>query len=168
MAIIWIAYKIAFYTSYVVGALSFSFVFYLSILLWVLRRKKTLFLSGNAIKYANKSIASEEAQVIEKSLKELLEIKEWYKNPNLKLANVAKELNITQHQLSQFLNDNLNKSFNLFINEYRIEASKEFLKTDNKYTAEAIGYQCGFNSKSTFFTTFKKITGFTPSQFREL
>lgn len=93
--------------------------------------------------------------------------KKLFENPNLKLADVAKELNIQPHNLSQYLNDNSGKSFALFLNEYRIEAAKLLLLKNNEYTTEAIGYECGFNSKSTFYSTFKKITGYTPAVYRQ-
>lgn len=50
---------------------------------------------------------------------------ELYKNPNLKLSDVASRMNISAHQLSQLLNDNLGKSFSTYINEYRIDDACE-------------------------------------------
>ena len=99
-------------------------------------------------------------------MNQLFEEKELFKNPNLKIADLAKELNMSSQRLSQFLNDNMGKSFSGFINEHRINAAKKMLLQDNRYTAETIGYECGFNSKSTFFTTFKKLTGHTPANFK--
>jgi CubicO group peptidase (beta-lactamase class C family) len=46
----------------------------------------------------------------------VVEEKELFIDPNLKLADVAEELNIPLHQLSQFLNDNLGKSFSIYKN----------------------------------------------------
>ena len=92
---------------------------------------------------------------------------EIYKNPNLKSSDVAKELDLSIHQFSQLLNDNLGKSFPVFVNEYRISEAKNILLSNDKLTLEAIGYECGFNSKSTFYTTFKKIVGTTPAKFKE-
>ena len=91
---------------------------------------------------------------------------ELFRNANLKSSDLAKKIHITTHQLSQLLNDNLGKNFSVFINEYRINAAKSMLNNNSKLTLEAIGYECGFNSKSTFFTTFKKFVGTTPSQFK--
>ncbi|GMN10664.1 hypothetical protein MTsPCn9_23610 [Croceitalea sp. MTPC9] len=92
--------------------------------------------------------------------------KELYKNPDLKLSDVAKEINISPHFLSQFLNDNLGKGFSLFLNEYRIEAAEKMLWSNQHLTLEAIGQECGFKSNSTFYSAFKKIKGLTPAKFK--
>ena len=166
VGMIWIAHSTTFYTSYIAGALSFSFVFYLLLLLWTFKRKKGMDFLVESVKYGNKKIETEEARNISTSLSVLLQEKQLYQNADLKLPDVARELKISPHQLSQFLNDNLGKSFSHFINEYRVEAAKQLLAVDTKFTTEAIGYECGFNSKSTFFTTFKKLTGLTPAGYR--
>nr|WP_262895940.1 helix-turn-helix transcriptional regulator [Marivirga aurantiaca] len=87
-------------------------------------------------------------------------------NPNLTLAETAKEFSIPKHVLSQYLNEKMGKSFSTYINEFRIEKAKEFLQAPNHYPIEDLGYESGFNSKSTFFTTFKKIVGQTPAEYR--
>ena len=97
----------------------------------------------------------------------IIQEKELYLNPNLTLDETAKALNISKHLLSQYLNEKLGQSFTHFINGYRIEKAKELLKSQTHYTIEGIGYNCGFNSKSTFFTAFKKITGKTPSEYQK-
>lgn len=167
ITIIWVGYTIGSYTSYIVGALSFSFVFYLLILFWIFKRNKKTSFFEETIKYADKKIDSDEASTFQVKLDAIIKEKELFKNPDLKLADVANQLNVLPHYLSQFLNDNLGKSFSLFTNEYRIREAKRLLETENKYTIEAIGYECGFNSKSTFYTTFKKITGSTPANYKK-
>ena len=164
--IIWVAYKTVSYTSYIVGALSFSFVFYLLVLILFFRRKKHSILFKEQSKYADKKIEDMEAKRIFEELEQIMKIKRLYKDPNLKLPDLAKQINTQPHILSQFINDNLNKSFSLFINEYRIHEAKILLSNRNKYTIESIGYECGFNSKSTFYSTFKKLTGMTPTQYK--
>ena len=96
-----------------------------------------------------------------------LAVTKLFKDPNLKLPQVADQLNLLPHTLSQVINDNLNKNFAGFINEYRIEFAKEKIALDSHLKLESIGYECGFNSKSTFYATFKNITGKTPAQFKE-
>ncbi len=163
--VIWLAYSTVSYTSYIVGALSFSFVLYLLVLLWIFKRNKNTLFFEEKIKYENKKITPENAKSILADLS-IINDKMLYKNPNLKLSDLAKQINILPHELSQFLNDNLGKSFSFYINEYRIEEAKQLLISNDNYSIEAIGYECGFNSKSTFFTTFKKVTGTTPAIYK--
>ena len=77
-------------------------------------------------------------------------------------------LHIPKHHLTEVLNTAIGKNFFQFVNAYRVEAVKAALsKKDNLYSIEAIGYDCGFSSKSSFFTVFKKMTGMTPLQYRQ-
>ncbi len=165
--IIWLAYKTCFYGSYIVGALSFSFVFYLLILLLFFNKKRDLLFMAGKKKYADKKIDNQEHQELLSQLKEIIEKDKIYKNSNLKLPDLADKLGILPHRLSQFLNDNLNQNFPQFINSYRIEEAKEMILTNDQFTLEGIGKECGFNSNSTFYATFKKITGTTPAQYKK-
>jgi len=161
---IWVAYRTVAYTSYIVGALSFSFIFYLLFLLIHFNRKKTSIFSTTT-RYADKKIEKDEAKQLSEALKSLMETKNLYRDANLKLQDVAKELNIIPHRLSQLLNDNLNNSFTNYINGYRIKDAKNLIKNKSNLTFEAIAYECGFNSKSTFYAVFKKHVGLTPAQY---
>jgi len=93
-----------------------------------------------------------------------------YQDPELNILEVSKKLSIPRHHLTQVLNDDLGKNFYTFINEYRIEDAKVRLRDpkNDHLTVLAIGYDAGFNSKSSFNTLFKKATGVTPSEFRIL
>ncbi len=166
--IIWLAYYTANYTSYIVGSLSFSFMFYLIVLLFIFRkdREAIFYQEKEKEKYKNKEMDQETISQIETAVSKMIK-NELFLNPNLTLDEAAKELNVSKHSLSQYLNEKLNKSFTVFINEHRIEKAKELLKSNNNYTVEGLGYDSGFNSKSTFFNTFKKITGTTPAEFQK-
>ena len=50
-----------------------------------------------------------------------------YKDPNIKLSDIATKLDISKHQFSQLLNDNVGQNFPAFINEYRIEEAKRIM-----------------------------------------
>lgn len=91
-----------------------------------------------------------------------------YLNSELSMQLLSEELNIPKHQITEVLNTIIGKNFFQFVNEYRVEAVKQKLldTTNDKYSIEAIGYDCGFSSKSSFFSVFKKITGQTPLQFK--
>jgi len=153
--------------SYINGALWFSLVIY-AVVFALLYRKKTndLFFSA-ARKYADKKLDPAEAQRIIGRLEKIMTEKDLFKNPNLKLNDLAREINVSGHQLSQVLNDNIQKNFTLFVNEYRINEACNMLSQHTNLAIESVGYEVGFNSKSTFFATFKKIKGTTPSAYQQ-
>lgn len=163
---IWLSYFLARYTSYISGALTFSFSFYISFLLIYYAKNKALISTINKEKYANK-IDEKLVEEIQEKINILFESRKIYTNPELTLSILAKELNIRPQLLSQFINDNLNKSFTQFINEYRIDEAKRLLKDSTQLKIEAVGFESGFNSSSTFYSSFKKITGTTPSNYQK-
>lgn len=164
--IIWVAYKTCSYTSYIVGALSFSFIFYLLFLLIHFRRTKGA-IFGNPSKYSNRKIEATEAENLSTQLNYLMENEKMYTNADLKLSDVASRMNILPHTLSQLINDNLGKSFTSLINEYRVREAKNLIRSNDQIKLEAVGYDCGFNSKSTFYSAFKRITNTTPAKYKE-
>ncbi len=92
-----------------------------------------------------------------------------YQASELTLAQLAEQVDIAPHYLSQVINEKLNINFLDFINGYRVKAAQELLMDSklNHYTILSIAYDAGFNSKSTFYAAFKKITGMTPSAYRK-
>ncbi|WP_460219393.1 helix-turn-helix domain-containing protein [Psychroserpens sp. MEBiC05023] len=103
---------------------------------------------------------------VSEEIDKIMSTEKPYTNPNLKIADVAEKLELTTHELSKFVNDNLGKNFTDFINGYRIEEAKQLIATQNKFTIEAIGNLSGFNSKSAFYKAFKKHTDTTPAQYK--
>lgn len=103
------------------------------------------------------------------ALKEFMIEKEPYLNSSLTIQDLAEQLKIPVKDLSALINLYMNKHFFDFINEYRIEKAKEILKdpSQKQLTILEILYQVGFNSKSSFSTSFKKHTGTTPTDFRK-
>ncbi len=166
VTIIWLAYNFAAYTSYIIGALSFTFLFYLIVLVLIFRNNNEPAFFSEREKYKNKEIDKTTLSLIDQKLSIMIE-KELFLNPNFNLEEAAKELNITKHLLSQYVNEVLGKSFSNLIKEYRIEKAKKLLETEKNLTLESLGYDSGFNSKSTFFTAFKKTTGLTPAEYQK-
>lgn len=166
VAFIWLAYSIGAYTSYIVGSLSFTFVFYLIVLCLVHKYSNDSNALEKENKYKNKEIDKDTQGVIEQKLL-IIKEKELYLNPNFSLTDAAKELRLTKHVLSQYINEKLDKSFPALMNEYRIEKAKRLLESKSNYTIESLGYDSGFSSKSTFFTAFKKATGMTPTEYQK-
>lgn len=161
--IIWLAFFTSSYTSYIVGAVSFSFMLYITFILFLFKAKQGRIKSKKATNTIN---SFDEIQITD-DLKKLLAINNTFKNPNLKMPDVANELRLTPHEFSRYLNDNLKTNFAQFINEYRINEAEQLLLNDNKLSIEGIAFECGFNSVSTFYTAFKKRHNITPTKYRE-
>lgn len=100
-------------------------------------------------------------------LESLMTEKNLYREDTINLADTAASLGITHHQLSQLLNERLSMNFNTYINSYRIEEAKKLLVANPDRTVLTIAYEVGFNSKSSFYESFTKITGITPVEYRK-
>ncbi|WP_417861521.1 helix-turn-helix domain-containing protein [Winogradskyella sediminis] len=92
-----------------------------------------------------------------------------YLDFELTLQKLAIQVDIPERELSLLINHHLNKHFFDFINEYRINDAKILLKdpTKKELTVLEILYEVGFNSKSSFYTAFKKATNQTPTEYRK-
>ncbi len=103
------------------------------------------------------------------SLKKAMTDEKLYLNPNLNLSLLSEYTSIAQKTISAVLNQHMNKSFNEFINEYRVECFKQKIaqpELDN-LTIAGIALECGFSSQATFQRIFKQSTGQSPSEFRK-
>ncbi|RDK89027.1 helix-turn-helix domain-containing protein [Marinirhabdus gelatinilytica] len=102
-------------------------------------------------------------------LEQFLRVEKNFLDQNLTLTSVAKELGISKGHLSRVINTELQTSFSDYVNTLRVQEAQNHLSNPefSKYTLVAIGLEAGFNSKSTFNNTFKKITGSTPSQYKQ-
>lgn len=119
-------------------------------------------------KYEKSGLKKEEARIYLEGLLEYMENKKPYLNGDLTIENLAKELKMQRHHLTQIINTLLNKNFFNFINEYRVkEAAKQLENNNDKKSVLEIAYNSGFNSKSVFNKIFKEYTGKTPSQYRK-
>ncbi len=98
-----------------------------------------------------------------------METKKPYLSNDLTIQQLAQQLDIPRHHLTQVINEELGKNFYTFINEYRIKEVQQRM-TDPRYahlTLLGIAYDSGFNSKSAFNLIFKNLTGQTPTQWRD-
>ena len=101
-------------------------------------------------------------------LKKFMVEKEPFLDPSLTIQELADQVNIPVRDLSVLINHHLNKHFFDFVNEYRVKKAMTILKdpTKKEVTVLEILYEVGFNSKSSFHTSFKKYTNQTPTAFR--
>jgi len=96
-----------------------------------------------------------------------MEVDQLFLNPELNVALLSRHTGIPQKTISAVLNQHMQKSFNEFINAYRINAfiKKAGQPEMEQLTIAGIATECGFNSQATFQRTFKEITGTSPSAY---
>jgi ligand-binding sensor domain-containing protein/AraC-like DNA-binding protein len=119
-------------------------------------------------KYKTSALLPETVEQVLPRLTRLMEDEKLYLDPDLTLKKLSERLQVHYNHLSRIINEHLGKSFNDYINTYRIEEAKKRLADprEARKTVLEIAYDTGFYSKSVFNTAFKKFTGMTPSQFR--
>jgi AraC-like DNA-binding protein len=118
-------------------------------------------------KYQKTAIPAKNVDTIKSRLLEWMETAKPYLEPALTIDDLAAQLHIKRHHLSQVINQEFSQNFFEFINGYRIAAFKEIsVKPENRHMSIiGLAYDCGFNSKATFNQVFKKQEGITPSAF---
>lgn len=101
-------------------------------------------------------------------LKKAMETNMFYQDAELTLSSLAEKLELQAKELSRIVNTGLKKSFNDFINEYRVRDA--ILKMQDPafdhITLLGIAFDAGFNSKSTFNRIFKQMTGKSPVEYK--
>lgn len=115
-------------------------------------------------------ISQAEATLLMVQLQELMEETKLYLNPKITREQLAKAANISAKTISSILNQHHGKSFNDFINGYRIEEVKSQLHSQKlaRQTITGIAFDAGFNSQATFQRAFKNTVGMSPKAYATL
>jgi len=137
-----------------------AFVFYK----WYVKRQ--IAHQKKMLRYTSSTLSEEETNEINEKLIKRLAKDDIYLEADLSLHKLAEEIAVKPHSLSQVINQYHQKHFHDFINTYRIEEAKRLL-IETSLKIEAVAYDSGFNSISTFNVAFKKETGVTPSKYRK-
>ncbi len=91
-----------------------------------------------------------------------------YLDKKINLTKFSSDIGACSHNISLTINTKFKLNFFDFINFYRVEEAKKMLENlDKNIKLEAVGYECGFNSKSSFYRAFKKFTGTSPLEYQK-
>jgi AraC-like DNA-binding protein len=110
----------------------------------------------------------QQLETLSEKLKLLMQQEKAFKNPNITLASLSKQLDVKSYLTTKCLSIIFEKNFNDFINEYRIEELKLLLKNpkNQNFTLLSLAFDVGFNSKASFNRTVKKLTGKSPKHLK--
>lgn len=163
--LIWVAYFTASYTSYIIGALSFSLILYLSLLVMLkFKQNKT----EEVDKYANNKLTESQIRQYSLMLEKLMDKEQVFIDPQLTLPRLAKRLSTSHTVLSQLLNEHYQMNFKQYINRQRVGLAQKLLLEQPNASIDDIAEQSGFGASSTFYNAFKQQTGLTPNRFRTM
>jgi AraC-like DNA-binding protein len=123
---------------------------------------------SGAGQYRNSSLTPSEIQEYIDLIERIMKTDRPYLDSTFNLAKLSKLVRVPDYQLSQVLNVGMKTSFYDLVNQYRVESLTELMTSPalDPISILDLAYRVGFNSKSTFNTAFKKITGKTPSVYR--
>jgi AraC-like DNA-binding protein len=121
------------------------------------------------IKYKDSPMDSDFADDCIQKLNYLIEVEKVHLDENISLKTLAEKISIPHYQLSQLLNEKLNRNFSDFINYHRIEEAKKILRTSRGTNRKntVLAYDVGFNSMTVFYKAFRKFAGMTPNQYKK-
>lgn len=116
-----------------------------------------------------KSQQENRSEQIVSRIMEKMQNERLYRETELTLQNLADAIGFHPYQVSQAINERMNKNFYELVNGCRVEEAKRLLldPRNKNYTILSIGFEAGFNSKTTFNTIFKKFTGLTPTEYKD-
>ena len=123
------------------------------------------------VKYKSSHLSDTDKQQLLSRILEVMDTSDEIFSPDFSLERLAMMSDSKYKYVSQVINEYYQQNFNNFLNSYRIkEACKRMGDVANygNYTIEAISESVGFKSRSTFVTSFKRITGLTPSQYQRM
>lgn len=120
-------------------------------------------------KYKSSTLSKKEVAAIKGQLNRLMTEEKLFKNQKLTVDETAKRIGISRQQLSEVLNVHMGMRFQEFLNQYRVEEFIKYLDQEQyqNFTLLGIATEVGFSSKSSFNSTFKKLKGITPSQYKK-
>ncbi|MBQ4812729.1 helix-turn-helix transcriptional regulator [Pseudoalteromonas luteoviolacea] len=116
-------------------------------------------------KYQRSALSTTQAAKIAAKIEQAMKEEHLYLDAALSLPKLAAHIHTSPNYISQTLNETLGVRFFDYVNKHRVTKAKEYLQTTDKTILE-VAMTVGFNSKSAFYTAFKKHTDLTPSQYK--
>ena len=144
--------------------LGLSLAYLVTTLMFRITPKQLVLLSGLPILRRNIELTAEELAVADR-IKELMTFDKPYHIPTFSRADLALEFNLSEIVISRVINGAFGKGFRRFVNEYRVEEAKRWLRRGNRQVTK-IAVNVGFSRHTSFNRVFKQIAGQSPTEYR--
>lgn len=101
-------------------------------------------------------------------LNHILISRKLYLSPDLNRDELTSLLNINKNRFALLIQENTGGNLKEYLNNLRADHAILLLKKHSEYTFQAIATDSGFTNMGTFYNTFRKKTGMTPSEYRNI
>jgi len=91
-----------------------------------------------------------------------------YLDANFKMTDLASRTKISRYYLAQYFNVVYQMNFREYINKLRIEHVVQYIENHHRKSELSVHdlfLESAFNSKTSFFKSFKHVLGCTPLEF---
>lgn len=123
---------------------------------------------NTAVKYGRSKMEMDDIEQVMEKVEQVMDMSSEIYSTDFSLSRLAELSGEAEDRLSQAINQVPGRTFYSILNKYRVmEACRRMSdkKQSDNFTIEAIGQSVGFKNRSHFVTTFKRITGLTPSAY---
>ena len=139
-------------------------VFVLAAALLVLRRRRR----KPSLECDDVTTASPEADAaLMQRIIDIMEREKPYLDSDMKLSDLAAALGTNRNAISSCINSQRGCSFSQFVNNYRITHAQRLMTTQPEMKISEVWATSGFTTESSFFRTFKAVTGQTPNEWKQ-
>lgn len=131
----------------------------LFVFLFITRRKKK-----QASDIQPDTIEPDASAILMRRISKAMENQRFYQNSDLKLSDLAAVLGTNRRFISDCINSQQGCSFTQYVNNYRIKHAKRLLRQNPDKKITDVYIESGFANETSFFRTFKSVTGMTPRE----
>ena len=139
----------------------------LAAIFWVIRRRKQKPASATPAPVATPEDAEEDVPHLMQHINDVMESQKLYKNSELKLSDLANAVGSNRRAVSDCINSQVGCSFNQYVNTFRTEHAKRIIRQYPDRKLSDIYVESGFANETSFFRTFKALTGMTPKEWKD-
>ena len=139
----------------------------LAAILWTIRWRKQKPTSAISEPVAMSESAEEDIPQLMQRINDIMESQKLYKNSELKLSDLANAVGSNRRAVSDCINSQAGNSFNQYVNTFRTEYAKRIIRQYPDRKLSDIYVESGFANETSFFRTFKALTGMTPKEWKD-
>lgn len=128
-------------------------------------------IGNDEMKYEKAKISDELLIEYNKRIVDIINKQELYLKPDLKLDDLANLTKISRYYLGQYFSRVHNMNFNQYINKMRIEYVLLYINKNKdvvNLTVNELLAVSAFNSRTSFFRSFKDVVGVPPSEYLDI